>query len=167
MAAESVWLAECRAICQRAKYVGDEVSWQERDNHAGALFASSPLLDANRVVIAGLQFQGEVQNRRYGPYQKYSLMLGRGGRRLRVFALEVMPAYKRSHIENGVSIFGPHIQLGDEREDGLSHLARKVGARLDERSVNGWIVRFQRHARVYDGDDYPLVPPFANDLFGL
>lgn len=167
MADESDWLVECRTLCQRAKFVGEEIAWQERDNHAGALFASSALLDVNRVVIPGLQFQGEVQNRRYGPYQKYSLMLGRGGRRLRVFALEVMPAYKRSHVEDGVSIFGPHIQLGDEREDGLSHLARQVASRLDERSVNGWIARFQRHAQVYDGDDYQLVPPFSNDLFGL
>lgn len=162
-----MWLDECRALCGRAKYVGEEITWEARDNHAGALFASAVLLDENRTVIPGLQFQGEVQNRRYGPYQKYSLMISKGGRRLRVFMLEVMPAKKRSHIEDGLEIFGPHIQLGDEREEGLSHVARTVACSLDVRSVNGWIARFQRHARVYDGDNYPMVPPFSNDLFGL
>ncbi|MCW0457279.1 hypothetical protein [Xanthomonas sacchari] len=162
-----MWLDECRELCRRAKYVGEEVIWRTRDNHAGALYASAVMLDLDRVVISGLQFQGEVQNRRYGPYQKYSLMISKGGRRLRVFALEVMPVTKRSHIEDGLEIFGPHVQLGDEREDGLSHVARRVACNLDERSVNGWIRRFQRYARVYDGDDFPLIPPFANDLFGL
>lgn len=162
-----MWLDECRALCQRAKYVGEEVVWGERDNHKGTLCAYAVLLDENRTVIPGLQFHGEVQNRRYGPYQKYSLMMGKGGRRLRVFALEVVPETKRSHIEEGKEIFGPHVQLGDEREDGLAHVARVVIARLDVRSVNGWILRFQRHAKVYDGDNFALTPPFANDLFGL
>lgn len=162
-----MWLDESRALCRRAKYIGEEVAWVSRENHAGALYATAVLLDENRIVIPGLQFHGEVQNRRYGPYQKYSLMFSKGGRRLRVFALEVMPATKRSHIEDGLEIFGPHIQLGDEREDGLSHVAKQVLSQLDERSVNGWILRFQRHARVYDGDNFPMTAPFANDLFGL
>lgn len=162
-----MWLDECRSICLRAKYIGEEINWTARDNHAGALFATAVLLDRNRTVIQGLQFHGEVQNRRYGPYQKYSLMITRGGRRLRVFALEVMPTHKRSHTEDGLEIYGPHIQVGDEREEGLSHIARPVECNLDERSVNAWIRRFQRHARVYDGDNFPFSPPFANDLFGL
>lgn len=162
-----MWLEKCRLICLRAKYVGEEIEWRERQNHAGALFASAVLLDEDRAVIPGLQFHGEVQNRRYGPYQKYSLMMSAGGRRLRVFMLEVMPKTKRSHVEEGLEIFGPHIQIGDEREEGLSHVARRVACRLDERSVNGWVHRFQRHAHVYDGDHYPLAAPFSNDLFGL
>ncbi|WP_218532909.1 hypothetical protein [Xanthomonas euvesicatoria] len=147
--------------------MGEQISWIDRVNHEGALIASSVMLDEDRVAIPGLQFHGEVQSRQYGPYQKYSLMLGRGGRKLRVFALEVMPLHKRSHVEKGLVIFGPHIQLGDEREEGLSHVAKKVMTRLDERSINGWIARFRRHARVYDSHDYPLLPPFSNDLFGL
>lgn len=162
------WLEECREICQQVKFVGEEMAWGMRANHEGAIYATSVLLDKSRIVIPGLQFHGEVQNRRYGPYQKYSLMLSKGGRRLRVFTLEVMPRHVRSHLESdGTALFGPHIQLGDERETGLSHIARRVGSMLDERSVNGWIKRFQRHARVYDGDDYDVTPPFANDLFGL
>lgn len=164
---ETGWIAECRALCRRAKFIGEDVKWDSRDNHIGALYASSAVLDDDRAAIPGLVFLGEVQNRRYGPYQKYGLMLLRGGRRLRVFMLEVMPSHKRSHMEEGLEIFGPHVQLGDERVGGMSHLARPVTCNLDVRSVNGWIVRFQRHARVYDGDDYPLTPPFADDLFGL
>lgn len=161
------WLAESRALCRRAKYIGEDVIWRARDNHAGALFAYARILDQNRTTLTGLQFCGEVQRRRYGPYQKYSLMLDRKGRRLRVFTLEVMPAHVRSHIEPGKVLFGSHVQVGDEREEGLSHAARAVMTQLDAGSVNGWIGRFRRHARVYDGDACTLAPPFSDDLFGL
>ena len=164
---DSEWLSHCRAVCQTVKYVGEEIVWRERGNHEGAVTASAVILDEDRVAIQGLQFVGEVQNRQYGPYQKYSLMMSKGGRRLRVFMLEVMPKHKRSHVESDLVIFGPHIQLGDAREAGSSHVARQALSKLDDRSVNGWIKRFQRHARVYDGDNYRLSPPFDNDLFGL
>lgn len=160
------WMQNCREICRQAKYVGQEIVWIPRSDHAGAVAAKSVVLDVNRVVIPGLEFRGEVQYRTYGPYQKYSLMQDSGGRRLRVFALEVMPSHKRSHVEPGLELYGSHIQLGDEREFGLSHTARGVKSNLDVGSVNGWIERFQRHARVYDSDTYPLTPPFVDDLFG-
>lgn len=161
------WLNECRALCARIKFIGEEVEWQPRINHAGSIAATAAVLDAGRAVIPGLQFHGEVQHRRYGPYQKYSLFASRGGKRLRVFMLEVMPEYVRSHVEQGLEIYGPHIQLGDERLEGISHRPRAVIARLDPHSVNGWIRRFQRHARVYDGDEFQLTPPFSDDLFGI
>jgi len=159
------WMQQCREICGRAKYVGEEIVWDARDDHAGALAARSAVLDRSRIVIPGLEFLGEVQYRSYGPYQKYSLMQLNGGRRLRVFALEVMPSHRRSHVEPGLEIYGSHIQLGDEREFGLSHRTRGVKSSLDVSSVRGWIERFQRHARVYDSDAYPLKPPFVGDLF--
>lgn len=34
-----MWLDECRALCRRAKYVGEEIAWGERDNHKGTLCA--------------------------------------------------------------------------------------------------------------------------------
>lgn len=160
------WMAKAREICASAKYVGEEIAWIPRSDHAGAIAAKSAVLDLNRIVIPGLEFRGEVQFRAYGPYQKYSLMQSSGGRRLRVFALEVMPGHKRSHVEPGMELYGSHIQLGDEREFGLSHRARSVKTGLDVGSVMGWIERFQRHSRVYDNDAYPLTPPFVDDLFG-
>ncbi|WP_262071925.1 hypothetical protein [Stenotrophomonas sp. Marseille-Q5258] len=160
------WMAKARGICASAKYVGEEIVWTPRADHAGAIAAKSAVLDLNRIVIPGLEFRGEVQFRSYGPYQKYSLMQASSGRRLRVFALEVMPIHKRSHVEPGLELYGSHIQLGDEREFGLSHRARSVKTDLDVGSVTGWIERFQRHSRVYDSEAYPLTPPFVDDLFG-
>lgn len=161
------WLTECRRTCRQTKYVGEELLWAPRSNHHGSVAATAVILDGNHVVLPGLLFLGEVQNRRFGPYQKYSLMQLRAGRRLRVFMLEVMPRHKRSHVDGSLELYGPHIQLGDEREEGDTHRVRRVISRLDVRSVNGWIRRFQRHARVYDGGNYPLTPPFHGDLFGL
>ena len=159
------WMQKCREICKHAKYVGEEIVWTAREDHAGALAARSAVLDGSRIVMPGLEFLGEVQYRTYGPYQKYSLMQLSGGRRLRVFVLEVMPSHRRSHVEPGLELYGSHIQLGDEREFGISHLAKGVTSGLDVSSVKGWIERFQRHARVYDSDTYPLTPPFVDDLF--
>lgn len=161
------WLDECRDLCARMKYVGEEVEWRPRSNHAGSIAAQAVILDERRAVIPGLQFHGEVQHRRYGPYQKYGLLAARGGKRLRVFMLEVMPEYVRSHVEPGLEIYGPHIQIGEARVDDKSHKARPVITQLDPHSVNGWIRRFRRHARVYDGDEFPLTPPFSDDLFGI
>lgn len=161
------WLSQCRAVCQAAKYVGEEVNWAPRPNHAGAVAAHAAILDRYHVALPGLSFLGEIQQRAWGPYQKYSLMYRSGGVALRVFMLEVYPPHKRSHMSETGDVFGPHMHLGDERGTGSTQMVRPVKCRLDTASLVGWIGRFKRHSQVSNDGTNVLERPFPDDLFGI
>lgn len=161
------WLDQCRVWCKQAKFLAEELDWNERQNHAGALRGTSPLLDQNRVSIPGLVFEGELQRGNFGLYQKYAVMHRAAGRVHRVFTLEVYPFHKRSHRDESGEIFGPHLHLGDDRIEGLSHAVRRVLCNLDPSSLAGWIARFRRHTKISEDNDRRLAPPYSDDLFGL
>lgn len=160
---KQTWLNDCRKWCQKAKYLSEEIEWSERPNHSGWLEATSMLLDENRVTIPRLFFKGEYQPGRMGERVSYGLMYREAKEQRRVFMLEVWPAHVRSHRENGVSMFGPHIHLGDER---LDQITRVTLSGLGSATVHGWVERFRRHARILDNGSRQLAAPFTDDLFG-
>lgn len=157
------WLKECRNWCQQIKYLSEDIEWSERPNHSGWLEATSMLLDENRVTLPRLFFKGEYQPGRMGERVSYGLMYREHKEQRRVFMLEVWPAHVRSHRENGVAMFGPHIHLGDER---LAQITREVYSKLGSVTMHGWVERFRRHAKIMDNEGRRLGAPFTADLFG-
>lgn len=160
---KATWLDECRDWCKKIKYLSEELEWGERPNHSGWLEATSALLDESRVTLPRLLFKGEYRAGRMGDRISYGLMYREQREMRRVFMLEIYPKHERSHSENGVVFFGPHIHLGDPR---LDQITRIVHANLDGPTVNRWIERFRRHARILDNDHRQLCAPFTDDLFG-
>lgn len=160
---KATWLDECREACKRIKFLSEELRWNERPNHSTWLEATSALLDENRVTLPRLLFKGEYRPGRMGERISYGLMFREQREMRRVFMLEIYPKHERSHCENGVVFFGPHIHLGDPR---LKQVTRSVIANLDGPTVSRWIERFRRHARIKDNDHRQLGTPFSGDLFG-
>lgn len=156
------WLDDCRAWCRQVKYISEELTWSERPNHSGWLEATSMLLDEKRVTIPRLMFRGEYKPGKMGERVSYGLMYREQREMRRVFMIEVYPSHERSHMEPGLTIFGPHLHLGDER---LRQITREVRAQLDSALLRRWIERFRRHARILDNEHRKLVPPFTDDLF--
>lgn len=158
-----VWLNQCREYCRSIKYLGEQLAWDERPSHSGTLAARSVLLDADRVAIPRLTFQGEYQEASFGTLFRCKVMHSDAGRTLKVFMLEVYPWHKLSHRETGLEIYGPHVHLGDEREGRA--IARPIQCDLDPSMLERWIARFRRHARILDDQEAKIVSPFAGTLF--
>ena len=160
---KATWLDECRESCKRIKYLSEELRWSERPNHSGWLEATSALLDESRVTLPRLLFRGEYRPGKMGERISYGLMYREQREMRRVFMLEIYPKHERSHFENGIVFFGPHIHLGDPR---LYQITRAVYANLNGPTVHRWVERFRRHARIMDNDHRQLDAPFSGDLFG-
>jgi hypothetical protein len=158
------WLDECRAKCKRVKYVAETMDWDDKGNHAGWLSAVSQLLDQNYVSIPGLYFQGVYAPRKLtGDVYTFGLMAALGREKRRVFMLEVYPPHVVSHRDEGATVTGSHVHLGDARLD--RQIVRKVRGSLDDVSLKEWIERFRRHARVLDNGDHALTHPLSDSLF--
>lgn len=160
---KATWLEDCRLWCQQVKYVGESLMWAQKPSRSTWLEATSQVLDENRATIPHLFFKGEYQPGRMGERITYGLMYREGKEKRRVFMLEVWPAHERSHTENGIVIFGPHIHLGDER---LRQITKKVRISIGPATECRWVERFVRHARIMAHENRMIVPPFAEDLFG-
>ncbi|QDW65820.1 hypothetical protein [Luteimonas granuli] len=157
------WREECRAKCQRVKYIGEEIAWAEKPNHAGWLKGFSTLLDDRFVTIPGLHFEGVYESLSVGgEVFRYGLFDTHGRDRHRVFQIEVYPRYQISHREKGRQVLGPHIHLGHKPPDAM---VRPVLANLDAGQLKRWAYRFKRHAKISDSPRHALVPPFHDGIF--
>jgi|GEM_PF-6247635 hypothetical protein len=158
------WLDDCRDRCRRIKYVSEKLVWDEKANHVGSLKATSQLLDNNYAAIPGLYFKGIYSPKPLtGDVYSFALMATQARDHHRVFMLEVYPPHVVSHRGKTEWLKGPHVHLGDKR---LEQITRAIRGNLDAISVNRWIERFRRHAKVHDNDDLRLTHPLSDTLFG-
>lgn len=156
------WIEECVGYCKRIKYLAEEIEWSEKPNKSGWLRATSLLLDDSFESIPGLSFQGEFQPRRKGDVYSFALMFTKEAQSRRVFMLEVYPRHVRSHMEDGVELFGSHIHLGDHR---VEQVVKDVRGAVETLPIERWIRRFKAHVNLRDRDRFALKPPFADSMF--
>lgn len=112
----SIGEEEARSLLARAKVVTDALEWTARPNHAGSVWCTAVVFDAQGVAIPGVTLQLEAK----APIAvdaclfHFSLFKQVHGKRLRVYQLEVAPAKKKTHNGPKGALHGPHEHFGED-----------------------------------------------------
>lgn len=122
-------IATLEQLLQQAKSAPLANGWIERGNHSGNLICVSPLLDAVGVTIPGITLEMEVKANStvLSCFYLFTLMQLKQKQRARVFQLEVVPDWKRSHIGLTV-IHGPHEHVLDLEPSPIVHAGVNCGS---------------------------------------
>lgn len=104
--------AALNALLAQAKTAPNWAGWTERSNHSGHFLNVAPLLDATGVTLPGITVELEVKAASLAGvcFYLFTLMESRARVRSRIYQLEVVPSWKRSH-SGLTTIHGPHEHL--------------------------------------------------------
>lgn len=136
------------------------IEWSARPSNSSFIQHSENLLDESGATIPGLTVDLRIRQGLYVQDCRYdfSVFQIKGGRRLRVYQINVRPIDKSSHTEsNGEIWFGSHHHFGERAERFPSEIT--LGCDHHEE----WFRLFLKNANIDFGGKY--IPPQHSGWF--
>jgi len=109
---------EARAIIAMPKAIHGNVEWKNNPTSSAFFKATFVVYDEKGATIPGLTVELNYRHSNVANEcnHKFTIFKLKGNRPLRAYQVEVYPASRQSHRENGVAVFGPHQHIGEQYE---------------------------------------------------
>lgn len=150
--------AEIAEIVAMEKFMTEDLDWRDSPTNSNYLAATDTLLDNTGASIPGVSYELQVRRGRYTEDCRFELGVFRlkGGKRHRVYQINVCPENKRSHKGPEGWWYGPHQHFGNraQRFEPPVHLGCDHAA---------WFKEFLKRANIRFSGKY--LPPVSEQLF--
>lgn len=145
---------EITAVLAQTKIIAGDLDWSEKPTNSAFLVAGANLLDTDGATIPGLTVELHYRRGSIAPDDcKYAfiIFLFKGGKKRRLYQIDVRPKDKSSHTGENGKWFGPHQHFGERAAPFKDDLG------LDCPDHEKWFRFFLKLANIQFGGKY--IPP--------